>query len=114
MKKQYKILHIPSGNFIWIRHDSGDVSKFLKTWFITVPHKQAEEVAGFFLAEEYMIGEGVTNSAERKVVISTNKNVLKKLVNDKTFRCNIGIDISGCNDYTLDVGIHEFEVVEVN
>ena len=67
----------------------------------------------FFLAEQYAMAEDYAYvEKERSIVYSTNKKILKKVINDETFRQNIGIDLFNDEENIRDINPIEFAIVE--
>lgn len=123
MKKQYKILHIPTGNYIWAAGTvlaTKSFDKMLHTWYNNIIRLNNEtditdagSVCGFFLATEYMYKNDYSYSPnEIQIACSGNKRILKTLIKDASFRMNIGMDVLNNEDNNIPLPIIEFKVVE--
>jgi len=110
--KQYKILHIPTGNYICAVIDFSNtiidtktMAEIVKNWM------RSEYGCSWFLNENFIYDK-------KRISINsfTNKKNLNRLINDSQFLYNIDIDLNNTNTmrerFTYNSSPEEFEIVE--
>lgn len=119
-KHNYKILHIPTGNFIIVTlgylSNRKISDKLLMEWIATGNSHDGDPklIYGFFLGKEYLWDKASVKSVE---LVSHKKEILEKIMKIKNFKDCILMDIYK-KSLVEDIGTEtfnmlEFEIVEV-